>query len=98
MPLRGGAEASLAGFMVCNCVLGRLCPLFLLLMVVCVLFLAADLCVGGARQGSDILLRGSICPICACVHTFCLCVPGNRAVWPAAQCAAETVSAAVPVL
>lgn len=27
-----------------------------------------------------------------------LCVPGDRAVWPAAQRAAETVSAALPVL
>lgn len=33
-----------------------------------------------------------------CTHTFCLCVPGDRAVWPAAQRVAETVSAAVPVL
>lgn len=28
---------------------------------------------------------------------FVLCVPGNRAVWPSAQCASETVSAAFPV-
>lgn len=49
VPQRGGAEASFAWFMVCNCVLGRLCPLFLLLMAVCVLFLVADLCVGGVQ-------------------------------------------------
>lgn len=49
LPWRGGVEASLAGFMVCNCVLGRLCPLFLPLMAVCVLFLVADLCMGGAQ-------------------------------------------------
>lgn len=62
--------------------------------------LVADLHVGGA-QGGDLQpavpltgrLTGSVTD-----WPCSLCVPGDSAVWPSAQRAAETVSAALPVL
>lgn len=54
--------------------------------------LVADLRVGQAVRGGLIYSCLWLWP-----HRLHVCVPGDRAVWPAAQRSAETVSAAVPV-
>lgn len=62
--------------------------------------LVADLHVGGARGGDlqpAVPLSGRLTGLVT-GPTPCLCVPGDSAVWPPAQRAAETVSAALPVL
>lgn len=62
--------------------------------------LVADLHVGGAQAGDlqpAVPLTGRLTGLVT-DWPRSLCVPGDSAVWPAAQRAAETVSAALPVL
>ncbi len=59
--------------------------------------LVADLCVGRAVRGGLIYSWLLLWSHWLCVCAVTVCVPGDCAVWPPAQCVAETVSAAVPV-
>lgn len=65
-------------------------------MAVGMLFLVADLHVGGVQSADlqpAVPLTGSVTD-----YPRSLCVPGDSAIWPPTQRIAETVSAALPVL